>query len=195
MEREWNADQKALQKALLQDSLAKSQRASEFVDVILKKCKDHGGPVTDIKKLNQMTSKFNERETKKFLRLEIQFQKAMHSRDSQEHPDLYKINNLSVDQLTKNLAALVSDNVGDNSDNVLFSTEDEIMEILEKRVISDNSLSKPVYESHQPVAVVWDSAKGSDWFVGFYIDENDDTTIRVDHLEPKSNDNTVWIRP
>jgi len=66
-----------------------------------------------------MTSTFNECETKKFLRQEIQFQKAMHSGDSQEHPDLYKIDNLFIDQLTENLAALVSDNVGDNSDNVL----------------------------------------------------------------------------
>jgi len=57
--------------------------------------------------------------------------------------------------LTENLAALVSDNVGDNSDNVLFSTEDEIMEILlEKLVMSGNSLSKPVYESHEPVGTV-----------------------------------------
>ena len=68
----------------------------------------------------------------------------------------------------------------------------KIVEILlEKPAMCDNSLLKPVYESHQPVAVVWDSAKGRDWFVSFYIDENDDTTIRVDHLEPKSNDNTV----
>jgi len=43
-------------------------KASEFVDVILKKCKEHGGPVTDLKELHQMTSKFNEHETKKFLR-------------------------------------------------------------------------------------------------------------------------------
>jgi len=100
-------------------------KVRDIADVILKKCKEHGGPVTDIRELNRMTSKFNEHETKKFLRQEIQFQKAMHSQGSQEHPDLYKINNLFVDQLTENLAALVSDNVGDNSDNVLFSTEDE----------------------------------------------------------------------
>jgi len=81
MEQEWNADQKALQKARLQDSLAKGQRASEFVDVILKKCKEYGGPVTNIKELNQMISKFDNRGTKKLLRQEIQFQKAMHSRD------------------------------------------------------------------------------------------------------------------
>ena len=128
-------------------------KASEFVAVILKKCKEHGGPVTDIREMNQITS--NEHEAKKFLRQEIKFQKAIHNRDSQEHPDVHKINNLFIDQLTENLGALGSDNVGDNSDNVLFSTEDEIMEILlEKPVMSDNSPSKPVYESHQPVPVV-----------------------------------------
>ena len=57
------ADQKALQKA---------PKASEFVDVILKKCKEHGGPVTETKKLNQMTSKFNECETRHFHRQENQ---------------------------------------------------------------------------------------------------------------------------
>jgi len=50
--------------------------------------------------------------------------------------------------LTENLAALVFDDVGDNSNHVLFSTEDEIMEILlEKPVTSDNSLSKPVMKA------------------------------------------------
>ena len=143
-----------------------------------------------------MLSKFSDRDTKKFLRQEIQFQKAMHSRDNQERPSLYKINNLSIDQLTENLSVLLSKDISDNSDNVLFSTENKIMEILlEKPAASDDSLSKPVYERHQPVAVVWDSDKGRNWFVGFFMDENDDTTIRIDHLEPQSNDKTVWIRP
>ena len=68
-----------LEKAMLQDSLAKCQKASEFVDIILKRCKEHGGPVTDAKELYQMLSKFSDRDTKKFLRQEIQFQKAIHS--------------------------------------------------------------------------------------------------------------------
>ena len=120
----------------------------------------------------------------------------MHSRDSQERPSLYKINILSIDQLTENLSVLLSKYISDYIENVLFSSEDEIMDfLLEKPAASDDSLSKPIYERHQPIAVVWDSDKGRDWFVGFFKDENVDTTIRIDHLEPQSNDKTVWIRP
>ena len=54
----------------------------------------------------------------------------------------------------------MSKDISDNSDNVLFSSEEEIIDILlEKPAASDDSLSKPVYERHQPVAVVWDSDK------------------------------------
>ena len=77
-----------LEKTRLQNSLANHQKASEFVDIILKRYKEHGGSVTDVKELYQMLSNFSDHDTKKFLRQEIQFQKAMHSRDSQERPSL-----------------------------------------------------------------------------------------------------------
>ena len=106
----------------------------------MKRCKEHCGPVTDVKELYQILSKFSDRDTKKFPRQEIQFQKAMHSRDSQERPSLYKINNLSIDQLTENLSVLLSKDISDDSENVLFSSEDEIMDILlEKPAASDDS--------------------------------------------------------
>ena len=65
----------------------------------------------------------------------------MHSRDSQEHPCLYKIiNNLSIDQLTENLSVLLSKDISDDSENVLFSSEDEIIDILlEKPAASHDS--------------------------------------------------------
>ena len=45
--------QKAAQKKKIQDSLAKSKGANKFVDIILKKCKDHAGPLTSVKDLDQ----------------------------------------------------------------------------------------------------------------------------------------------
>ncbi|CAL4100113.1 unnamed protein product [Meganyctiphanes norvegica] len=191
----WTVDQKALLKKRLQDSLAKSQRANEFVDVVLKKCKEHGGPIMNVVELNEIISNYDAKNVKKFQRQEIQFQKATHKRDSQERPDLYKINNLTIHQLSENLAILLSDGDIHIGNDVIFTTEEEIMEILLHKSYSNTISSKPRYEIQQPLAVVWDNNKGRKWYVGFYMDENDNKTIRVDHLEKQSHDYSAWVKP
>ena len=51
METEWTIQQKAIYNQRIQDSLTKSKRVNEFVDFILKKCKEHGGPITIVVEL------------------------------------------------------------------------------------------------------------------------------------------------
>ena len=51
METEWTFQQKVIYKQRIQDSLTKSKRANEFVDSILKKCKEHGGHITTVVEL------------------------------------------------------------------------------------------------------------------------------------------------
>ena len=52
------------------------------------------------------------------------------------------------------------------------------------------------FASQQPLAVVWDDDDGRKWYIGLYLDENDDRTVRVDHLQRQSvSDDTNWKRP
>lgn len=204
MERSWTEKQKQALKLKIQDSMLKKQRANDFIDVILKKCKEHGGPVTSISELNQLCLKYNDNDIKKYLRQEIQYQNAAHRRDSQERPGLYKINNLTSEELTEQMALLLATDEQDSG--ILFHTEEEIVDIILDRHSSNrNELSTShditvtvtgkSYEYQQPLAVVWDQGAGRTWYVGFFIDENDDGTIRVDHLVQQGEDQSVWIRP
>ena len=128
MERSWTDKQKRILKLKIQDSILKKQRANDFVDVILKKCKEHSGRITSISELNQLCSKYNDTDIKKFLRQEIQYQKATHRRDSQERPGLYKSNNLTNEELTEQMALLLATDEQDSG--ILFHTEEEILDII-----------------------------------------------------------------
>lgn len=67
-----------------------------------KKCKDHGGPVTDVKELNQLVKNTSENKLKKLLRQEVALKKMMHPNDAKEKPQLYKMILLSTEQITEN---------------------------------------------------------------------------------------------
>ena len=52
-----------------------------------------------------------------------------------------------------------------------------------------------MYQPNEPLAVFWDEGQTRSWYVGFFIDENDDGTFRIDHLTKHSNTNDTWARP
>ena len=72
------------------------RREGEFHGIVLRKCKLHDGPLTSVNELQIFlkTQKEN-KEKKKLLRLEIQYQRLSHQRDCQDRPDLYKVNGLT----------------------------------------------------------------------------------------------------
>ena len=106
-----------------------------------------------------------------------------------------------------NLATLLaSDAVANHGEDVMFNSEDQIMSILrhkEQETIVESSTQK--YRYQDPLIVLWHNRKGTlKWYLGFYLDENDDYTIRVDHLERnlvkdkdgrRAKSNIQWVRP
>ena len=49
--------------------------------------------------------------------------------------------------------------------------------------------------TNEPLAVIWDEVEGRKWYIGFYLDENEDGTFRIDHLKrAKENGIEVWER-
>ena len=57
-------------------------RANDFVDQLLVKCKDHGGPFTSVQEAKEVASK-KPSELKTYLRQEIQYQRVTHQRDAE----------------------------------------------------------------------------------------------------------------
>ena len=206
MENDWTHDQKLVKKETLRAEMEKGKRTGEFLGMVLRKCKLHDGPLTSINELEEFLKRENG-DKKKLLRVEIQFQRLTNSRDFQERPDLYKVNGLNGEEMITNLATfLASDAVANHGEDVMFNSEDQIMSILrhkEQETIVESSTQK--YRYQDPLIVLWHNRKGTlKWNLGFYLDENDDYTIRVDHLERnlvkdkdgrRAKSNIQWVRP
>ena len=73
---------------------------------------------------------------KTFLRQEIQYQRVTHHRDAKVRKDLYKVNNVSLEDIIKNLTVMLSDE--QNNEGVVFLSEEEVVNILK------GNLSLPV---------------------------------------------------
>ena len=124
---------------------------------------------------------------KTFLRQEIQYQRVTHHRDAEVRKDLYKVNNVSLQDMIENLTVMLSDE--QNDEGVVFPSEEEVINILKQNL----SLPVPQPEvndavcllQNRPVAVIWDSKHKKKWYVGFFLDMNKDGTYRIDDLERK----------
>ena len=144
MEIEWTKKQKAQWQVKIEESLKKKSRSVEYQDVILQKCKQHGGLIVTTKDLNDLLNSTNEKDIKTYLCQEISFQKLMHPIDAKDRSHLYKMNYLTVEQMVQNLTILL--NITENSDQENQSyeplpTEEEIYQLV--------SNSKPSQENKE----------------------------------------------
>ncbi len=110
-EEQWTEDQMKVKKEKIKENIKKRKRANDFVDVLLKKCKEHGGPVATGVEVSDRVESFkgSEAAAKQALRQEIQYQRVTHTKDVAARPDLYRVNKVSVDDMRQNLIALVED--------------------------------------------------------------------------------------
>ena len=162
MERDWTSEQRELFKVKLKESLRKNNRDG-FADTLLKKCKEHDGPISSIDDLTKLLGKYDEESLKKILRQEIQYHKVFQARDSQERPDIYKVNNLSVEDMSNNLMLMFSHD--ETSTSILFQSQEEIMTILKGQSTTHIALK---FCFQQPLAVVWDIGDQRDWYIGIF---------------------------
>ena len=200
MELSWTSAQKEMKRKHILENLQKKVRANDFIDHLLVICKQHNGPLTSVDELKTLV-KGKSPKIKSFLRQEIQYQRVTHPRDVEARKDLYKVNKITVEEMIQNLTVIFSEDTT-AEESILFPSEDEIMDILHHNVStstddSDESTTESTTLSlspNQPVAVIWDSRNKRNWYVGFFIDMNEDGTYRVDHMERVSG-NDKWRRP
>ena len=148
---------------------------------------EYNGPSTSLSELEEGFKRI-EKNGKKWLRLELQFQRLTNSKDALERQHLYKVNNLTEDEMIENLAILLaSDTMGEEGEDVVFDSADEIMSILQNKgeesaQINSGSIEQK-WQANDPVIVVWHERGNPEWYLGFYVDDNGDNTVRVDHLK------------
>ena len=199
MELDWTESQKKRLKAKIAARVQKRVRKSQYKEILLKTCKKHNGPTTCSDDVRDLLNRVDDDQLKSCLRAEIGFQKALHPFDARERPHLYKMNFLSAEELTENLLILFDEydtSAGDES--VSFPTEDEIFRIISMDApVTDCSKEddKKSLKPNEPVAVIWDEETGErNWWVGFYVCDIDEDTIKVDHLTRQKKSNRCWIR-
>ena len=66
MEVEQTLEQRKLSKKRVGKSTEKSKQATKLIDLLLKKCKEHGGPITTLKELNLFLKSTHKKDKKKF---------------------------------------------------------------------------------------------------------------------------------
>ena len=75
MEVEWTLEQRELSKKRIAESMEKSKRANELVDLLPMKCKKHDGPITTLKKFNLFLKSTHKEDKKIFFEARISVSK------------------------------------------------------------------------------------------------------------------------
>ena len=135
----------------------KKVRNLEYKDLLLRKCKQHGGPFVNLSEVRDFVNqqKDDSKQLRTHLRQEIGFQKLLHPVDAKERPHLYKMNELTCEQLTENITILLDSTIDATEEEVLFPNEDDIMEILNEKcndALVENTTAG--FQPQQPLAVV-----------------------------------------
>ena len=195
MEAEWSKEQKEISMKRVAQSFEKRKRSTEVVNIILRKCIEHNGPFTSVEELQAFVSSSNPKEIKKLLRVEMQLKKITNKEDNADRPELYKVNNLSAEEFITNMAIILASDVESREgEDIIFESSDEIMEILSSNTTTDEPNQ---YKKQDLLAVYWDTTNDfREWYIGFFLDTNEDGTIRVDHLTRLNKQQSIdWKRP
>ena len=180
----------------------KAIRKDERLNMILRICKDHGGPFTSVKEIEDaMKTIQDEQKKKKMLRNEILLRKSMSRKDCRENPDLYKVNCMTVAQLKVNLGILLSgEHEVDCDADIMFPDAESMFDAL------DDSVDEPVpllvegdddILLNEPCVAIWDNVDGRYWCVGMTRERIGKDEYLIDYLECMPNDNLkkTWRYP
>ena len=106
------------------------------------------------------------------------------------------MNKLEVKEMIENLTILLCEEQ-EADDAIVFPCEDEILEMITgHRIVNDTEEPEVVaaleetvaLKPNQPLAIVWDERNRKKWYIGFYIDTNEDGT------QSRSSGASKWRR-
>ena len=107
---------------------------------------------------------------------------------------------LTAEDLKENLVQILSDDIIDEC-SVIFPCEDVIMDILMRQESTNEVITEEVaaevqsiFAANQTLAIVRDEKRKRRWYIGFFIDFDEDRSFRVDHLRRLISGDAIWRR-
>jgi len=210
-ERKWVEEQNILTKDRLHKACNAAQKAVEYVHLLLHKCKSWGGPFTTIHELEEQVKIASDDNTlKTILRTEVSYRKQTSPRDYLARPHIYKLNQISTLELKINLTLILTsesgNNIGDLPDMPTEEDMTQIFNITKVQAAQSSSsivkapisyVSQPEVPVNEPCIVIWDVGNVRQWYVGICMNDNDDGTYTIEHLErcDPSGDGLHWRYP
>ena len=146
-----------------------------------------------------------EKKKKSMLRNELLLRRDMHAKDSRDHPELYKVNSMSVTQMKVNLAILLSGQHDTGGLGIVFPDAETMFDELHLVSSHDKTSTSPAVDVdvvedvalNEPCVAIWDTSEGREWFVGMTREKVGPEEFIVDYLEQVPNDSSKrkWQYP
>ena len=191
-EKIWVKSQNLFHEQRLKKDAEKTTYQFEYVNSLLTKCKEHGGPFVSTEEIEQCLHNIDDDiEKKRILRVEILYCRHSCGSDAQQRPHLYKVNQLSLTKMIINIATLLTNNFVQSLDIPPIPSEDEVVQLLslQQNQLPINELPD-VPEQHdfepkinKPCIVIWDEQDGRKWFVAMCQKKLDSQDFLIDYLE------------
>ena len=112
------------------------------------------------------------------MQLELQYRHLTYEQDYNLRPQLYKVNELSQEEMCKSLCTLM-DSSTEPPPAADFLSEEEVIGLLKGHPTSSGSTNRFVFQ--QPVAAVWDEVDHKCWYIGFITSESSESVV-IDYL-------------
>lgn len=210
-EKKWVEEHCVMTKERLQKLCDAALKAEEYTHVLLHKCKTWGGQFTSIDELEQCVLTTDDASLKTILRTEVSYRRHTSPQDFQARSTLYKLNHLTVAEFKINFALILTneteniqsipDMPGEEDMIKVFNLQDNTDNDCENTVVTPQSEIIPVYPTevaiNEPCIVLWDINNQRQWYMGICLNDNDDGTYRVEHLERcnPTADGKMWRYP
>ena len=203
-EKAWAESQNILTEVKLKNDVKKAAKQIEYVHLLLAKCKKHGGPFISINEVEtNLKVVGSDTEKKRILRAEILYRRHTSTKDFQNRPHLYKVNQLSLIEMKINIATIITNPVSDLKEIPTLPTEEEVMQMITVRnEPMKNNITALGIENFEPKVnelciVMWDEKNIRNWYVAMCQKRLNANQFYLEHLECISSENIkrCWRYP
>ena len=180
--------------------MEKSNQQTEYVHVLLGKCKRHEGPFLCVEELeNYLNNIKDEKEQKRVLQEEILYQQHTVIKDAQIRSQLYKVNRLTLTEMKVNFITLLGNHDQTPTELLLLPTEDDLFRIFQNTAHEAEKNIEQPFEPliNEPFIVIWDEVGGRNWYIAMCREKINEEQYMAEHLERLPNDKTkrCWKYP
>ena len=179
----WNEEQEEKMRERLDLKLTKAKKAKDYTKRLLQDCKSWNGLCTTVDELHEvLRGKDNQL---MILKTEMAYYAHTHKAEKIARKDLFKINNISFEEMLENFSILL-----DEEDNLSLSTvanlltNEDMLKSLSNDVDTESTCKSNAIGINDLCVVVWQSADNKyDWYLGYVKSYIDGESYVIDHLQ------------